>query len=142
VATIALISCVSKKCQYKTKAQNMYISPLFIKSLKYINDILKPNKTFILSAKYGLLETDKEIEPYNETLKDKNQKEKLTWANNVMNQLRKECNVNNDKFIFLAGKAYYENLIVHLSNYEILMQNLPIGKRLQWLKEKLNEESL
>jgi len=139
MATIALISCVSKKCQYKTTAQNMYISPLFVRSLKYVNDILKPNKTFILSAKYGLLEIDKEIEPYNETLNDKNQKEKLTWANNVMNQLRKECNVNNDKFIFLAGKAYYEKLIEHLSNYEILMQNLPIGKRLQWLKENLNE---
>ena len=139
MAIIALISCVSKKCQYKTKAQNMYISPLFLKSLKYVNHILKPTKTFILSAKYGLLETDKEIEPYNETLNDKNQNEKLAWANNVMNQLRKECDIKNDKFIFLAGKAYYEKLIFHLPNNEILMQNLPIGKRLQWLKEKLNE---
>ena len=139
MANIALISCVSKKCSFETKAQNMYTSPLFVKSLKYVMKILKPSKTYILSAKYGLLGLDEEIEPYNETLNDKNQKEKLEWTNNVLMQLKKECNVNIDKFIFLAGKNYYKNLVSILPNTTILMENLPIGKRLQWLKEKLDE---
>jgi hypothetical protein len=133
---IALISCVSKKCLYKTEAKNMYTSPLFVKSLKYANDILKPNKIFILSAKYGLLNINEKIEPYNETLNDKKQKEKRKWANDVMNQLMKECDLNNDRFIFLERKNYYEKLILSLPNNEILMENLQIGKKLQWLKEK------
>ena len=137
---VVLISCVSKKCSYKTEAQNMYTSPLFVKSLKYASDILKPKKIFILSAKYGLLNINEEIEPYNETLNGKNKKEKEEWANNVLNQLKKECKINNDRFIFLAGRNYYEYLILYLPNNEILMKNLPIGKRLQWLKEKLNEK--
>jgi cytoplasmic iron level regulating protein YaaA (DUF328/UPF0246 family) len=140
MGNIALISCVSKKCLYKTEAKNMYTSSLFVKSLKYANDILKPNRIFILSAKYGLLNINEKIEPYNETLNDKNQKEKREWANNVINQLMKEGNINNDRFIFLAGKNYYENLILSLPNNEILMENLQIGKRLQWLKENLNEK--
>jgi hypothetical protein len=138
MAIVALISCVSKKCQDRTEAQNMYISPLFVKSIKYTKDILKPDKTFILSAKYGLLCIDQKIDPYNETLNDKNQQERHDWAKNVIEQLKKECSINNDIFIFLAGKKYYVNLISELPNYKILMENLPIGKRLQWLKGELD----
>jgi cytoplasmic iron level regulating protein YaaA (DUF328/UPF0246 family) len=68
MANIILISCASTKCQYKTEAQNMYISPLFIKSLKYAKNKLKSDKIFILSAKYGLLDLIDVIEPYNVTL--------------------------------------------------------------------------
>jgi len=135
---IALISCVSKKCSFRTRAKDMYTSPLFVKSLKYVNDILKPNKIYILSAKYGLLELNKEIEPYNETLNNKNKQEKREWAKNVLEQLKNKCDIKKDMFIFLAGKNYYENLIAELNNKNILMEKLPIGKRMQWLKEKID----
>jgi cytoplasmic iron level regulating protein YaaA (DUF328/UPF0246 family) len=139
MAIIALISCVSKKCQYRTEAQNMYISPLFVKSIKYAKDILRPDKIFILSAKYGLLGINQKIDTYNETLNDKNQQEKREWAKKIIEQLRKKCSINNDIFIFLAGKNYYVNLLSYLPNNKILMENLPIGKRLQWLKGELDE---
>ena len=67
MALIVLISCVSKKQNHSTPAQNLYISPLFKMSLKYAEK-LKPDKIFILSAKYHLLPLDKEIEPYDVTL--------------------------------------------------------------------------
>jgi len=39
MSTIALISCVSQKVDYKTEARNMYISTLFTKGMKYIETI-------------------------------------------------------------------------------------------------------
>ena len=135
---IALISCVSKKRTYKTRAEDIYVSSLFIKSLNYIKKVLKPQKIYILSAKHGLLDLDEEIEPYNETLNGKTKIEKLKWANIVLQQLNDKCDINSDRFIFLAGKNYYENLAQKLPNKLIIMENLPIGKRLQWLKGEIN----
>ncbi len=66
---IALISCVSKKLttKAKAKAKELYISTLFKLSLKFAFKI-KSDNIFILSAKYGLLELEDEISPYNQTL--------------------------------------------------------------------------
>jgi cytoplasmic iron level regulating protein YaaA (DUF328/UPF0246 family) len=127
----ALISCVSQKVTYKTEARNMYISSLFTKGLKYIENIFKPDKIYILSAKYGLLKLDEVIEPYNETLNTKNKAERKKWAEKVLLQIKNECNISNDTFIFIAGKKYYQDLIHFLPNNKIIMENKPIGKRLQ-----------
>ena len=67
MANIILISCVSKKLNKKARAKDLYISPLFKFNLRYAKS-LKPNKIFILSAKYGLVPLEKEIDPYNQTL--------------------------------------------------------------------------
>jgi hypothetical protein len=134
---VALISCVSQKVEVKSLARDMYISALFKKSLKYVETILKPNKCFILSAKYGLLPLDKEIEPYNCTLLKMTRQEKSTWADKVWVQLQGECDTAKDKFIFLAGTTYYEELIPRLKYYEVLMEGLTIGRRLQWLNAHL-----
>ena len=37
--TIALLSCVSKKCDFRCEAKNMYKSPLFIKSYNYAKSL-------------------------------------------------------------------------------------------------------
>ena len=109
----------------------MALSPLIL------TVTLKPDKIFILSAKHGLLKLNEVIEPYNETLNTKNKKEQEDWANTVLIQIKKECNINNDTFIFLAGKNYYKDLIQFLPNYKIIMENMPIGKRLQWLTKEI-----
>jgi len=62
-----LISCVSKKLDRKAKARELYVSPLFRLNLKYALS-LRPDKIFILSAKYGLIGLNDEIEPYDITL--------------------------------------------------------------------------
>jgi cytoplasmic iron level regulating protein YaaA (DUF328/UPF0246 family) len=137
MAEIALISCVSQKRECRTRAEDMYTSILFKKSIKYIKNILRPDKIFILSAKYGLLPLDKEIDPYNVTLIGMCKQEKQKWAEMVMNQLKEICDTDNDKFYILAGKNYYQDLIIHLLNYEIIMEGLTIGKRFQWLNTQL-----
>lgn len=84
---IILISCVSKKREHKTKAKYLYQSTLFKYALKYAQKFT-PDKIYILSALYGLVELDEEINPYNKTLNKMKKIEKQEWSNKVLNQLK------------------------------------------------------
>lgn len=136
---IVLISCVSKKLHHKSKAQDLYVSQLFQKNLQYAKS-LNPDKVFILSAKYGLLRLDEEIEPYDKTLNNMRSDEIKAWANCVIIQMKKSTNIENDEFIFLAGDKYRKFLLPHLKHYKIPMLGLKIGKQLQWLSERIKNE--
>ena len=136
---VVLISCVSKKLNQKSKAQDLYVSPLFQKNLQYAKS-LNPDKIFILSAKYGLLRLDEEIEPYDKTLNKMRSNEIKEWANSVLNQLKKSTDIENDEFIFLAGNNYRKFLLPYLKHYKIPMLGLSIGKQLQWLSKRIKNE--
>lgn len=139
MAKIVLISCVSKKLNHKSLAQNLYTSSLFKKNLQYAKS-LNPDKIFILSAKYGLLKLNEEIEPYNKTLNEMSSSEIKEWSSSVLNQLKKLVDIENDEFIFLAGNNYRKFLIPHIKHYNIPMLGLGIGKQLQWLSERIKNE--
>ena len=139
MAKIILISCVSKKLNCKSKAQDLYISPLFKKSLIYAKS-LNPDKIFILSAEYGLLSLTDEVEPYDKTLNKMTSNEIKEWANFVISQLQKVSDLNKDEFVFLAGNKYRKFLLSHIKNYKIPMLGLSIGKQLNWLTERTKNE--
>ena len=133
--TIALIACCASKNSCACKAKEMYISPLFKGSYAYAKK-LGAEKIFILSAKYGLLDENKVIEPYNETLLNKSKPQLIAWADNVYSELAKVADVENDKFIILAGAVYRKYLIPYLCNYIIPMETVgSIGKQLAFLKQ-------
>lgn len=96
---------------------------------------LNPDMIFILSAKYGLLELDDEIDTYDETLNTKSIKEIKTGADKVLNALRAKTNLEKDEFIFLAGEKYRKYLLPEIKNYKIPMEGLSIGRQLSFLKE-------
>ena len=135
-AKIILISCVSKKSEQKSKAKDLYISPLFRFNLRYAHS-LNPARIFILSAEHGLLNLDKEIEPYNKTLNNMSSKEIKQWSEKVVAELKKVSDLKNDRFIFLAGARYRKFLISEIKNYKIPLKGLGIGKQLQFLKQRL-----
>ena len=136
MAIIVLISCVSKKLSNRVKAKDIYVSPLFKMNLKFARSF-NPDKIFILSAKWGLIDLDKEIEPYNKTLNKMNSIEKIHWANNVLHDLREITDLDKDEFIFLAGENYRKHLIPHIKNYKIPLKGLSIGRQLQYLKRQI-----
>ena len=139
MAKVVLISCVNKKLHHKSKAQNLYISPLFKKNLQYAKS-LNPDKIFILSAKYGLLRLNEEIEPYDKTLNKMRSNEIKEWAKTVLTQLKKLTDLKIDEFIFLAGNNYRKYLLPDITNYKVPMEGLPIGKQLQWLSKRIKNE--
>lgn len=132
---VVLISCVSKKLSHSAKARELYISPLFKYNLDYAQT-LNPDKIFILSAKYGLVDLEQEIEPYNETLNQKSNEEIKLWADKVLKQLKEFVNLKEDNIIFLAGENYRKFLIPEINNYEIPLKGLGIGKQLGYLKKQ------
>ncbi len=137
---IVLISCVSKKQERKTTAERIYISPLFKKNLRYAKS-LSPDLILILSAKHGVLKLDQEIEPYDKTLNKMNKRESKEWTELVLKQLKNISDLRKDNFIFLAGNNYRKNLLSEITNYQIPMKGLKIGKQLQWLTENIMENN-
>ncbi|WP_048171255.1 DUF6884 domain-containing protein [Methanosarcina siciliae] len=139
MSKVVLISCVSKKLPYKAKAKDLYISSLFKYNLKYAKS-LNPDKVFILSAKYGLIDLEREIEPYDKTLNNMPSEEIKKWADCVIGQLKKEANPEEDEFIFLAGEKYRKYLLPHISKYQIPLEGMKIGEQLQYLKMRCSNE--
>lgn len=135
---VGLLACCSKKDNIKTNAVNLYKSSLFIKSMNYLKK--RCNKIYILSAKYGLLELNEEIEPYNVTLNKMNKQERIAWTNMVLKQLKSKTNLVKDNFIIIAGIKYREELLKHLNNYSIPTQGLGLGRQLQFLNDDENNK--
>ncbi|MBN2385562.1 MAG: hypothetical protein JXB85_00980 [Anaerolineales bacterium] len=131
---IILISCVSKKRPYRAKAKDLYISALFRKNLAYAQR-LNPDAIYILSAKYGLVDLETEIDPYDLTLNTISAELIKKWAVYVLHQLSAVADLRQDHFIFLAGMKYRKYLLPHLASYVIPLEGLPIGKQLQYLSK-------
>ena len=113
----------------------MYTSALFQKMMAYANS-LTPKRMFILSAKYGLLRPDDVIEPYEQTLKTMKSPARRAWAQRVISALQKNCDLDTDRFVFLAGATYREHLVPHIRHYTVPMEGLAFGKQLQWLERQ------
>lgn len=131
---IVLISCVSKKLSEKAKAKVLYTSTLFKLNMKYAKTF-KTDNIFILSAKYGLIDLDDEIEPYDVTLNNMKADGIKSWSSRVLAQLKDKFDLQKDHFIFLAGDKYRKHLIPHIASYDIPLQGKRIGEQLQHLKE-------
>jgi hypothetical protein len=109
---------------------------LFKLNLQYARS-LKPTDIFILSAKYGLVDLEQEIEPYDQTLNTMGVSEIMTWARGVIEQLNLRIDLAEDEVIFLAGEKYRAYLLPYISHYQIPLARMTIGKQLQYLKSVL-----
>jgi len=134
--TIVLVSCASKKLRHRAKAEDLYVSELFLQSLAYARR-LAPAAIFILSAKYGLVAPGDEIDPYDVTLNTMSRAEAKAWSDAVFAQLQGRTSVEHDHFVFLAGDRYRRDLVPRLRSVTVPLEGLRIGKQLRFLKSHL-----
>ncbi|MFI3314054.1 MAG: hypothetical protein R3Y04_00115 [Rikenellaceae bacterium] len=132
---IILIFCVSKKLDTPHPAEELYVSPLFKKALAYAKS-LNLDRIFILSAEHGLLPLDRVIAPYNKTLNKIGVNDRRLWAQGVLNDLREECDLDNDHFTVLAGMKYREFIFAKLKHCDVPMERMSIGRQLSFLTPK------
>ena len=132
--TIVLLSCCKTKLSYAAPAEHLYQSAGFKKGLHYAKS-LQPDAIYILSAMHHIVPLDKILNPYDVCLNCKSIVEKKAWAEICLKELNAVCDLAVDKFIILAGKEYYSELIKGLSHVELPLEGLPMGKRLQWYDE-------
>lgn len=136
--SLCLISCTRRKRNHPCKAFEMYsASALFRKAYAYC--IKKYDDVAILSAKYGFLLPEDEIEPYNKTLNDMSVEERKAWSEKAFKQMQTRLNIEDyDKLFFHAGRKYREYLIPKMERAglrcEVPLGNMPIGKQLAWYK--------
>ena len=101
-------------------------STQFNHRLRYA-ELLNVDKIYILSALYGVIELDEEIEPYDVSLSSSkttrkqgtkvlNYRERKVWAAKVIDQLKKLHNLETDEFIIFAGVKYAQYIKPHLKN--------------------------
>jgi hypothetical protein len=132
----ALISCSKSKSGHRDIARNMYVSPLYRKSVMVAEGW---GLSFsILSAKYGLLDPDETIEPYELTLKGAPKQFKSEWAIKVDEQIRAAIDPKKH-LIVLAGDDYYAPLVEagkgRPLDFLAPMQGLSLGNRLVFLNQ-------
>lgn len=139
VADLCLVSCVSMKLPAPVPARDLYISPWFCKARALVEAIGWP--WFILSAKYGLVDPDAVIEPYERTLKSMRANERREWARGVLEALDRPLQ-GVDSVVFFAGQAYRELLEPALCKrgirVHVPMMGLGIGKQLSWLDQQVS----
>ena len=143
MAKIVILSCTKSKTDHRAPAQELYsASPMFRKTLEY-GKSLEPDKMFILSAKHHLVPLNKELDPYDKTLKEIPKDEKEKWGEETMKQMKSAgLDLNKDKFIFLTGGEYLKPFRNYITNLETPMEGRRLGERLKWLNSqisKLNE---
>ena len=131
---IVFISCVKLKQKKRCRAEELYISDLFKKELAYAKS-LKPRRIYILSAKYGVVELDDIINPYELTLNRMKEEDRKKWAFNCYKQLVSKNIDFNEKTIFLCGNNYRKYLMRMFKDAEAPLKKLGIGKQLKFYKD-------
>lgn len=135
--TVYLVSCVSKKSSGPSAAKDLYTSDWFLKARSYVEK--RDGAWFILSAKYGLLDPDQKIEPYEVTLNNMSVSARRDWAQNVLKALETLIGPE-DRLVILAGARYREFLTERLESLcaEVVvpMEGLRIGEQLAWLNSQ------
>ncbi len=129
---IFLISCVKGKKPFRARAADLYDSALFRKMFQYAQGH-SPDAVLILSAKYGLLDPDDVIDPYELTLKTMPISEVKVWAARVVEQLRRRADLERDHFTVLASERYRRYVLPHLRHCCVPMKGLRFGQQLRFL---------
>ena len=140
VEAICLVSCVGRKQVIAAPAKHLYRSNWFVKARAYAEGI--SSHWFILSAKYGLVQPNEVILPYEQTLNTMAISERRNWAHRVQRQMDERM-PNAVRIIVLAGRRYREFLMEYLHHralvVEVPMARLRIGEQLNWLGTRTSD---
>jgi len=134
---VGLVSCSGPKLATPARARELYTSPLFRSSLAHAERHC--DRTFVVSARLGLVELDAAIAPYDFEMKRMALSARSTWARNVIGRLLPLIGV--DALTHLAmycGELYAGPLRAFASvcgiEVEEPLAGKQIGQRLSWLK--------
>ena len=120
----------------------MYKSPLFMGARRYAET--RCQSWFILSAKYGLLKPNEKIDPYDESLHQMDDSERLEWSKRVQDRLSTMIDPTTN-VIFLAGEKYRGHLQKYFEQEGRLtrapMSELGIGRQVAWLQKLIREDA-
>lgn len=115
---IALVACVKEKLNHSASAMEMYTGDSF---KSWMSDAKAHNvdHIYILSGKYGLLELNEIIEPYDLNLGHQDASYIENWKKSVISKLKAKHSLADTHLIIYTNEVYYEGLLGHFKSYEI-----------------------
>jgi hypothetical protein len=135
--TLVLVGCGAAKADEPRPAKDLYTSTYFGLKRAYAEE--HGDEWAILSAKYGLLNPEAEIEPYDLTVDDVDVGE---WGVTVAEALP---DVRDTEVVVLAGPDYAEEiegtLFLYGADVETPTEGMKIGERMEWLSDQLDEDA-
>jgi hypothetical protein len=145
VTTLCLVGCSKRKLCHPAPANDLYRSTLFRLSRQWAE--LHADAWAILSARYGVVDPDAVIEPYDTTVADRTPfgmarltpKEFGFWLYASVQAWRSRFATANQApaLVVLAGRDYWRWLVEHRLPLNTPLDGLGIGQRLHWLKEQI-----
>jgi uncharacterized HhH-GPD family protein len=108
---VGLVGCVKSKGAQPAAARDLYTSAMFRGRRAFVEQSCE--RWFVLSSKYGLVEPDEVIEPYDVTLKDQPTVARERWAAAVIEELERHLGpLGRYDFEIHAGSAYRNHGLV------------------------------
>ena len=136
---IVLLMCGGNKVNYTTKAELLYTSLRFIKSLQYAKTLTQPENIFILSAEHHLVSLNKRLAPYDKSLYDMEDSFVRLWAKKVLTALKKLTNFNTNTFMFLTDEIYSKYVISRLKRVELPLNDMSHDEQLNYFNARLGD---
>lgn len=132
---IGLVGCGSQKAVAPAKAKDLYRSPLFRAARAYAEATC--SRWYILSAKFGLLDPERVVAPYEARLQ---RPQARAWGQRVGAALAAAEPDPNATFVCLAGAAYADAIEMPAERelelrWQEPLAGMGIGARIHWLKE-------
>lgn len=150
---VALVGCGARKLDHRAPAGALYTGSLFVATMRHAVKVAAPGDVWILSAKYGLVAPDTEIDPYDVKLSDLSSNERSWWALRVCDDLARRYGLSRQRqtfpkpsgitFQIFAGEAYTSELAAQMrwgatnGEYGLVtpLGGLTMGARMHWLKQ-------
>ena len=130
---VGLVACCKTKLAVRAPARELYTGTLFKLSCQWLDP--RCSRIAILSAKHGVLRSDQEIEPYEQTLVGAPWKDVQDWHRRANQQLRQLF--PGSRFLVIAGHEYL-GAVTGLP-FEQAFGGLPIGRKMQAIKVAISE---
>lgn len=136
---IGLVADSKKQLAIRALAQNLFTAPLYKRSRAYA--MARCERWYIISARYGLVEPDRLIDPYEMTLDTMTEMERFKWAELVISLLSRQRLSINDTLVLLGGSAYQSILmpVIQARSYKVStpLKGLNAIQQLDWLDKAL-----
>lgn len=136
MSVICLVGDSKSQLNMPALAENMFRSALFGRAKQYAK--VHANRWYILSARYGLLEPNTLIEPYDITIDDLEQSERFQIAQHIMTAFIRQPITTHDRVIVLA-KATYRDVLAPVFQGRNIQTEYPLERKgivqqMRWLE--------
>jgi hypothetical protein len=129
---IGLVACSRTKADQPAPARELYVSPLFRAARAYAEGRYGPGQWLILSARYGLVDPDQVLTPYDLSLRQLTAAQREAWGYRIAIELTDRFPAGTVLW-FHAGALYREAIapvVAHQVRFPLA--GLRIGQQLAW----------